>query len=345
MRFKRIFGLILSLVTVFNICAYSKDVPTYDYMWANKSPILMRLGEEGIANARINEFLNMLDGEVESIEPTEDTELLKQYFLVILFNVVLMNEDMADVCGAFDIAFQEELLYMAENDMALPPVMEEFFTIVMAEKLNPPRYEEYYPVEEEPEEVTPPPPSPPPPVKEKVFSDVAEDFWAYPHILSLYEKGIVNGYVERIFRPTAKVTRAELAKTVCKAFLNERYKEALPYTDVTDDIWYKGYVETCEYYSIFSDIRKDTFCGNEFVTRQEMCTVIYRALLNSQISLDTMPRYEFSDLDTLAPYAIEAVERLQGAGIISGYGDYKFHPFNETTRSEMCKVINMLLEM
>ena len=83
MRFKRIFGLILSLVTVFNICAYSKDVPTYDYMWANKSPILMRLGEEGIANARINEFLNMLDGEVESIEPTEDTELLKQYFLVI----------------------------------------------------------------------------------------------------------------------------------------------------------------------------------------------------------------------------------------------------------------------
>lgn len=342
MRFKRISGLILSFVLIFNICGFAKDIPTYDYMWENKSKVFVRLSEEGVANVRINEFLNALDSEVDSIEPTEDTEKLKQYFLVILFNVVLMNEDFADVCGAFDIAFQEELTFMAQNNMKLPPAMQEFFEIAMSEKINPPVYEEFYPVEEEIlEEAVPIPP--PPPVEESVFSDVSLDFWAYPHILSLYEKDIVSGYGDKIFRPMANVTRAELAKIVCKAFLNEKYKETLPYTDVGENVWYRSYAEICEYYSLFSDIRKDTFCGNEFVTRQEMCTVIYRALLNSQINLKSSQRYEFSDKNLFASYAVEAVEKLQGAGIINGYGDYKFHPNLNTTRSEMCKVIDMLL--
>ena len=260
-------------------------------------------------------------------------------------DIINGNEDFADVCGAFDIAFQEELLYMVENDMKFPPMMEELFGVVMDEKLNPPPIEDIYPpIEEEPEEeeVIPPPP-PPPPVKEPAFSDVAEDFWGYPHILSLYEKGILNGYGEKTMRPMAKVTRAELAKTVCKAFLNEAYRERTPYNDVPDGVWYKSYVETCSYFSIFSDIRKETFAGDEFVTRQEMCAVIYRAYLKSGKSLNVFAKYQFSDIGTLAPYGIEAAEKLQGAGIINGYGDYKFHPFNETTRSEMCKVINMLL--
>ena len=240
---------------------------------------------------------------------------------------------------------------MAQNNMKLPPVMQEFFEIAMYEKLNPPVYDEAYPLEEEEEETeteaeaVPTPQPPPPPVVESVFSDVPLDFWAYPHILSLYEKDIVSGYGDKVFHPMANVTRAELAKIVCKAFLNEKYKEPLSYKDVADDAWYKGYVETCEYYSLFSDIRRDTFCGNEFVTRQEMCTVIYRALLNAQISLKNSQRYEFSDKNLFASYAVEAVEKLQGAGIVNGYGDYKFRPNSPTTRSEMCKVINMLLAL
>ena len=342
MRFKRIFGLILSFVLIFNMCAFSKTVSTYDYMWENKSQVLVRLGKEGVANTRINEFLNALDIEVESIEPTEDREKLKQYFLVILFNIVLMDEDFADVCGAFDIAFQDELLYMTQNNMEFPPVMEDFFKIVMDEKLNPPIHYDPYEGEEMEEEVAPPPP---PPVQESVFSDVPLEFWAYPHILSLAEKGIVSGYGNRIFRPMANVTRAELTKIVCKTFLNDKYKEVLSYTDVDDNAWYKGYLETCEYYSLFSDIRKDTFCPNEFITRQEMCTVIYRALQTSQINLKSAQRYEFTDKQSFASYAVEAVEKLQGAGIVSGYADFKFRPTANTTRSEMCKVIDMILNL
>ena len=343
MRFKRICGLILSFVLIFNISVFSKTVSTYDYMWENNSQILVRLGKEGLANARINEFLNALDSEVDSIEPTDDTQKLKQYFLVILFNVVLMNEDFADVCGAFDIAFQEELSYMAQNNMEFPPIMEEFFRIAMDEKLNPPVYYDPYYEEEEPEEALPPAPIQPQIVVESVFSDVPLDFWAYPNILSLAEKGIVSGYGNKIFRPMANVTRAELAKIVCRAFLNDKYKAVIPYSDVADDAWYKSYLETCEYYSLFSDIRKDTFSPNEFVTRQEMCTVIYRAVQNSRISLTGSPKYEFADKNLFASYAVEAVEKLQGAGIVNGYSDYKFRPTLNTTRSEMCKVIDMIL--
>ena len=349
MKFRRTFGLILSLVMTFNICAYSRDISTYDYLTAQNSEILTRLRDEGLPNARINEFLNEMDSEAEKLQVPEDLYTLEEYFLVILFNVVLANEDFADVCGAFDIAFQPELTYMLENDMAIPDTFSEFFLSVMYENIKPeiPDVSDdigYYEEEAVPEVSEDNTPSVTVPEKEYIFKDVKEDFWAYEHIVSLYEKGIVDGYLEKIFRPSAKVTRAELAKTVCKAFLSGKHKaEKSKYTDISDMLWYSEYVKICEYYSIFDKICNETFNGDEFVTRQEMCTVIYRAFLNSHKKINFQEKQDFPDMDSLSPYAVEAVEKLQAAGIIEGFGDYNFYPFYETTRAEVCKVISMLL--
>ncbi len=45
----------------------------------------------------------------------------------------------------------------------------------------------------------------------RVFSDVPEDAWYAKAVISLSEKGIVNGYPDGTFGPTATVNRAELA--------------------------------------------------------------------------------------------------------------------------------------
>lgn len=351
MKFGKITGLFLSLIMIFNICVCSRDLSTYDCLNEQNSEFLERLRNEDLPNTRINEFLNEMDNEADKLQTNEDIYTLEDYFLVILFNIVLADEDFADVCGAFDSAFSEELDYMLENEMKLPDLFSEFFLSVMYDKIKAYNTEENEEngdfssdlEENEGEDEK----------KDEngnefisdnkaVFSDVSEDFWAYEHIMSLYEKDIVNGYTEdSFFRPSEGVTRAELAKTLCSAFLPVNRKANIKYADALDK-WYSEYVAVCEYYGIFSGILSEDFRGDEIVTRQEMCTTAYRAFLCSGKKSDMTQKYDFPDMNKLFPYAVEAVEYLQSAGIIEGYGDHNFYPFVTTTRAELCKVINML---
>ena len=44
-----------------------------------------------------------------------------------------------------------------------------------------------------------------------VFTDVDEGEWYYNAVVSLAERGVLNGYEDGSFRPDAQITRAELA--------------------------------------------------------------------------------------------------------------------------------------
>ena len=352
MRIKRVAAVILSVIMLtFNINVHGRSISTYDYLRNMNSDFLVRLENYGIANARINEFLTSLDNEADALKIPENRNTLEEYFLFILFNVVLANEDFADVCGAFDIVFQDEMVYMMENNMELPPVFDEVFMSVMYDLIKPDTpvfdegyYEEYVPEEEIYPEEEQVPEQKPEPIPEPVFLDIGDAMWASEHILSLYDKGIIEGYDGKIFRPLNNVTRAELAKIVCNAFLSKRYALLKSnYTDVFEGLWYYNYVKICEYYNIFDDIADDKFNGDEYVTRQEMCTVVYRAFLNSHRSMEEHTKHEFPDMSELSAYAVEAVSKLQSFGVINGMEDYLFHPFYKTTRAELCKVINILV--
>lgn len=349
MKFKRAAAIILSIILLFCTEVFARDRSTYDYLTATDSEILTRLRDGGLTNTRINEFLTAMDNEADRLKVPEDREVLEEYFLVILFNVVLADEEFADVCGVFDVAFQDEMNYIVENDMALPESFNEFFMSVMYNAVKPDipdgGGEDIPP---EPDDSTPPdsPNNPADPdTAEEIFLDINEAPWAKPYIISLAKNGFVDGYLGKIFRPNGKITRAELAKTVCKAFLSDKHTVSKSsYNDINDDLWYSDYAKICEYYSIFDTICTDKFGGGEYVTRQEMCTVIYRAFLNSHRTLESYPKEEFLDSSSLAPYALLAVEKLHSAGIIDGFEDFCFHPLYETTRAEMCKVIDLLLK-
>lgn len=350
MKFKKVTAVLLCiLVMTLNINVYGRSVSTYDYLKNTNSEFLLRLSQYGVANARINEFLTSLDNEADELKIPESRNTMEEYFLFLLFNVVLADDSFADVCGAFDIVFQDEMIYMVENNMALPPVFDEVFMSVMYDLIKPENVPSDEGIADEyiEEEIEIPTPAPPPVAEsepEPVFLDMGDAKWAESYILSLYEKGIIEGYEGKVFRPCNNVTRAELAKIVCSSFLNSRYKmQKSSYSDVFEGLWYYDYVKTCEYYSIFEDILTDSFNGDEYVTRQEMCTVVYRAFLNSSKSMKEYTKNEFPDMNELSAYAVEAVSRLQAFGVVNGLEDYCFHPFYKTTRAELCKVIDMLI--
>ena len=52
--------------------------------------------------------------------------------------------------------------------------------------------------------------------KTTTFNDVAKNYWAIKEINSLFQKNIITGYPNKIFKPDKELTRAETAVIMSK---------------------------------------------------------------------------------------------------------------------------------
>ena len=51
----------------------------------------------------------------------------------------------------------------------------------------------------------------------------------------------------------------------------------------------------------------------------------------------------FTDAASFSDWAVEAIQAMQRAGIISGMGDDTFAPASNATREQACKMLSVLL--
>ena len=304
--------LVLVMIVLQGSVCFAREVSTYDIL-LNMDPVLIeRFQEGGLSEEMIRSFMGVLDEEADMV--------------------------------TFDQAFQEEVVYIAETGR-VPQSMEIFFLSVMGNSIA------YVPpVGDDPEEEPEPTPEPTPkptPTPAPPFEDLAGYDWAIPSISYLKEHGYIAGYPNGTFQPEAPITRAELCYLVTKAFLDESYSyESSRYPDVDTEAWYYGTLLTAEYFSLFQWIYEENFCPDEFVTRQEMCAVIYRAYRRTQSTVARLrPRYEFLDFAQISNYAYDPIQSLQQAGCVSGYDSGEFLPLKLATRAEVAKVIASVIQL
>ena len=298
----------------------------------------------------IRSFMSILDEEADKLQKPEDRETLENYFLTLLLLYIFQQEKYLPVVVAFDQEFQEEVTYIAETGR-VPESMEIFFLSVMGNSIAyvPPQ-EDISDPETNPEPTDPPEPTPSPtpiPTPEPPFSDLAGYDWAISPVTYLKEQGYISGYPDGSFRPEYPITRGELCALVTKAFLDETYcYDTSRYSDVCESDWFYPQLLTAEYFSLFQWIYDNEFCSDEYVTRQEMCAVIYRAYRRNEADLVRRnPRYDFLDFSQIANYAYDPIQRLQQAGCISGYESGEFLPLKLATRAEVAKVIASVMQL
>lgn len=116
-------------------------------------------------------------------------------------------------------------------------------------------------------------------VKDPKYKDVDTDKWYYKSIAALAKAGMINGYEDGTFRPNGLITRGELAKILTGAFESIKANEdiSIPFQDVKQDAWYKGYVAALFALNITSGKSSTIFAPNDTVTRGEAATFLYRS--------------------------------------------------------------------
>lgn len=181
------------------------------------------------------------------------------------------------------------------------------------------------------------------------FSDVPSDHRFHQEIMSLANAGVIHGFTDGDFRPDALVMRQQMAKMMVLAtdvHTDEVDNESDPtFPDVSpgDGVPYPfDYVEEAAAAGYFQGDDDGMFNPYANITRAQLALVVVRAGGNA---LEDPPSGYDPGLNDLPGYAEEEIAKADFNGILSGYTDGTFRPYEPATRGHVAKMIDRVMDL
>lgn len=196
-------------------------------------------------------------------------------------------------------------------------------------------------------------------INEPIPTGVAH--WAHDCIITLLNHGVIKGYphermtiedymngrvspveyVNEAVQPEKYITRAEAAVVVGRALgLKEEDDIITGYLDKIPK-WARGYIVATTKADIFKGYPFRLFKADNYITREEMITVLIRAF---EIKLENEGlEIGFKDKDEIGKWAEVYVKAGYESKVIVGYPDNTYRPKNNITRGEAFTIICKLM--
>lgn len=175
------------------------------------------------------------------------------------------------------------------------------------------------------------------------FKDITSH-WGERMIATLSASGIVTGRTNTHFVPGGYVTRAEFTVMIARAFS----LSSIPYTgqfeDVSSSDWYAGWIEAAYKRGIIQGITEKEFAPDDFITREQMATIIYRAYVLCDGPMPNDLELKYYDSFLISPWSYEAVKNCTNLNILTGTDQNVFNPTDRATRADAAAIIYRTLK-
>lgn len=173
------------------------------------------------------------------------------------------------------------------------------------------------------------------------FSDLSESHWAYNNVLTMQEKGIVNGFEDGTFRPNQTVTREQFAKMLVKTFDLKSTVRLNSFEDVEDGRWSKNDIKIASSYfeGYFID-GKMYFKPTEASLREDVAIAVVKAKGLSEKTPNYSVLDKFSDKDLISPEKMGLIAIAVEHGIMNGNADGTFNPQGSLTRAQAVTLLS-----
>ncbi len=169
------------------------------------------------------------------------------------------------------------------------------------------------------------------------FSDVQGN-WAQSCIVSLTQQGIISGYPDGTFRPSAPVTRSEFASMVGKAFPNvARSRSAVQFVDVASNYWAYSAITTATQTGFLSGYPGNVFNPTQNIPRAQVLVALASGLnyAPSQPAINTL-NASFSDAAAIPAYAQTGIAAATEKRLVVNYPDVStLNPNQLASRAEV----------
>ncbi|MGO4499651.1 S-layer homology domain-containing protein [Paenibacillus sp. 2RAB27] len=183
----------------------------------------------------------------------------------------------------------------------------------------------------------------------KSFDDV-QGRWSETYVSQAFAKGIVTGRSDSLFDPTANVTRAEFAVMLSNTLGLTTSSSIMPFKDVATDAWYAKEVASVYKAGFIDGVTSEQFAPNAKITREQMATMIGRALEKVK-NTKTVTNADsskiltlFSDRKEISEWATNYMALSVREGLLSGTSDTTLSPSQVASREQAAKVMLILFE-
>ena len=180
----------------------------------------------------------------------------------------------------------------------------------------------------------------------KPFTDVDITQWYHEGIDYVLLDGLFKGTSATTFEPNAAMTRAMLVTVLHRLEGTPAATTGNPFADVVSGNWYTNAVIWASAKGIVKGYDSDTFGANDFITREQLATILYRYAqykgYDVSVGEDTNI-LSYVDSLNISEYAIPAVQWACGAGIMQGDGA-KLDPQGNATRAQVAVMLMRFID-
>ncbi|MHA6481319.1 Ig-like domain-containing protein [Paenibacillus sp. strain BS8-2] len=173
--------------------------------------------------------------------------------------------------------------------------------------------------------------------------------WAAGTVQMMARKFIVEGRTVSKFEADKAITRGEFATYIAKGLgLTGDRTAAAKFSDVNKDTVMGAYIGAASSAGIVNGVSATTFKPNDFITRQDMATMMMRAAKAAGVDL-TLPKsvdsylQDFTDRSKVGSYAKTSMAQAIYLGIINGKTATTISPTTNASRAEGTVMIQRLL--
>ena len=178
------------------------------------------------------------------------------------------------------------------------------------------------------------------------FTDVSVSDWFYNAVAYVSENSLLDGTSANMFSPNLLTSRGMIAAFLYN--LDGRLDVTNltnPFNDVAEGQPYADAAKWAEHYQIMMGDSSGAFRPNDTITRQETMTILYRyASMRGMDVSASVDLSNFSDMNSISAWALEAMQWAVAEGIIQGRTATTIAPQATFTRAEFALIIQRFIE-
>ena len=177
------------------------------------------------------------------------------------------------------------------------------------------------------------------------FTDVPADAWYRDYLAYATENGMINGTSATTFSPKGTMTRGMFIAILGRVFANGT-ESGTKFADVSPDKYYYPYVYWGVNNGVTNGTSDRTFEPDKKITRQQMASMVGRAIANLGLNLEKKndSPYSYSDENGIADYAKDGIQICWEYGLMLGDTNGTFRPQSNVTRAEGTVVLVRLVQ-
>ncbi|GAB4378389.1 MAG: hypothetical protein Kow00121_30100 [Elainellaceae cyanobacterium] len=187
--------------------------------------------------------------------------------------------------------------------------------------------------------------APPPTAAAIEFSDLSQDYWAYPFIINLSQRGIIRGLDDGTFRPDQPVTRAEFAAMLNQILPDTRSQAPIAFSDVPSGYWATPAIDAAVQTGFLRGYPEGDFQPEQPVTKVQVLASLVNGMGLAEVADPGTAVQRFADTEQIPDWAVPVTGTATQSGLVVNYPNpEQLNPNQPATRAEVATMIYQALE-